>query len=87
MDFVVISERVAFVGTLALLVWLFIDVNFVNKCEESKKTTRNKIFFIPLIFILLLGVYGLLGETKYTKSLKMANRQQLASSAASSVLK
>jgi hypothetical protein len=87
MDFVVVSGQIAFVGTLALLSWLFVDVNFISKCDKSKKHTRDKLFFIPLIFIILFGIYGLFGETKYAKSLKLANRQQLASSAASSVLR
>ena len=67
------ASRVAFVVVMVLLLWLIVDVTLINKCEDSKKTTKKKRFWITMTLGVMIGTYGLVRTGRYAQSLQKSN--------------
>ena len=67
------ASRAAFVVVMVLLLWLIVDVTLINKCEDSKKTTKKKLFWITMTLGVMVGAYGLVRTGRYAQSLQKSN--------------
>ena len=69
MNFVGTSERIGFGIIFILLLALSINTYFVSDCEDSKTFMKNKLYWIPLIFGIIFGAFGLFRTSYYGKVL------------------